>query len=69
MNLGYQLGQRKEQKVLLIDMDPQASLTIFMGLDPTEQELTVRDAILDKKNLPIYSGTWNGSGPVGSAFL
>lgn len=55
MNLGYQLGQRKKQKVLLIDMDPQASLTIFMGLDPTEQELTVRDAILDKKNLPIHS--------------
>ena len=54
MNLGYQLGQRKKQKVLLIDMDPQASLTIFMGLDPTEQELTVKDAILDKKNLPIH---------------
>lgn len=56
MNLGYQLGQRKKQKVLLIDMDPQASLTIFMGLDPTEQELTVKDAILDKKNLPIHNG-------------
>lgn len=55
MNLGYQLGQRKKQKVLLIDMDPQASLTIFMGLDPTEQEVTVKDAILDKKNLPIHS--------------
>jgi chromosome partitioning protein len=55
MNLGYQLGQRKNQKVLLIDMDPQASLTIFMGLDPTEQEVTVKDAILDKKNLPIHS--------------
>ncbi|MBM0745345.1 ParA family protein (plasmid) [Phormidium sp. CLA17] len=54
MNLGYQLGQRKKQKVLLIDMDPQASLTIFMGIDPTEQELTVKDAILDKKNLPIH---------------
>lgn len=53
MNLGYQLGQRKKQKVLLIDMDPQASLTIFMGLNPTEQDTTVRDAILDKKNLPI----------------
>lgn len=55
MNLGYQLGQRKKQKVLLIDMDPQASLTIFMGLDPTEQALTVRDAILDKKALPIHN--------------
>ncbi|MBD1866451.1 ParA family protein [Leptolyngbya sp. FACHB-671] len=55
MNLGYQLGQRKKQKVLLIDMDPQASLTIFMGVDPTEQEATVKDAILDKKALPILS--------------
>jgi len=56
MNLGYQLGQRKKQKVLLIDMDPQASLTIFMGVDPTELEATVKDSILDKKDLPILTG-------------
>lgn len=56
MNLGYQLGQRKKQKVLLIDMDPQASLTIFMGIDPAELEATVKDSILDKKDLPILNG-------------
>ena len=56
MNLGYQLGQRNKQKVLLIDMDPQASLTIFMGVDPTDLEATVKDAILDKKSLPIHRG-------------
>ncbi|MBD2158872.1 AAA family ATPase [Leptolyngbya sp. FACHB-16] len=56
MNLGYQLGQRKKQKVLLIDMDPQASLTIFMGIDPAELEVTVKDSILDKKDLPILNG-------------
>ena len=53
MNLGYQLGQRKKQRVLLVDMDPQASLTIFMGVEPSELEVTVKDAILDKKPLPI----------------
>lgn len=56
MNLGYQLGQRKKQKVLLIDMDPQSSLTIFMGVDPTGLEATVKDSILDKKPLPVRSG-------------
>jgi chromosome partitioning protein len=33
MNLGYHLAKR-QQKVLLVDMDPQASLTAFMGLEP-----------------------------------
>lgn len=40
-------------------MDPQASLTIFMGVDPTELEATVKDSILDKKPLPILSGIHN----------
>jgi chromosome partitioning protein len=34
-NLGYQLAQLGH-RVLLIDIDPQASLTIFMGLVPRE---------------------------------
>ena len=36
MNLGYHLA--KEQRVLLIDMDPQASLTLFMGLEPSNSK-------------------------------
>jgi chromosome partitioning protein len=35
MNLGYHLSQRKH-RLLLVDMDPQASLTLFMGLEPSK---------------------------------
>ncbi len=52
MNLGYALTRRKH-KVLLVDLDPQASLTTFMGLEPSELETTIYEAILGEKNLPI----------------
>jgi chromosome partitioning protein len=44
MNLGYSLAQKKK-KVLLLDLDPQASLTTFMGLEPYELDLTVRPVL------------------------
>jgi chromosome partitioning protein len=50
-NLGYHLA-RREYRVLLIDMDPQASLTIFMGLDIDELESTLYEALVDEK--PLY---------------
>lgn len=53
MNLGYALSRRKHQ-VLLVDLDPQASLTTFMGLEPSELETTIYDAILGETNLPIH---------------
>jgi chromosome partitioning protein len=43
-NLGYHLARRKH-RVLLIDIDPQASLTKFMGLVPSQLQKTVADAI------------------------
>ncbi len=52
-NLGYHLAQR-QHCVLLIDIDPQASLTKFMGLNPAELEKTVADAIIDEQPLPIH---------------
>ena len=52
-NLGYHLAQR-QHRVLLIDIDPQASLTKFMGLNPAELEKTVADAIIDEQPLPIH---------------
>ncbi len=61
MNLGYQLSQlsppRKKQnyRVLLIDLDPQATLTNFMGLEPEKLEKTIYDAVIDQKELPIHS--------------
>ena len=45
MNLGYHLYLR-EHRVLLVDMDPQGSLTTFMGLEPHELERTIAEAIL-----------------------
>lgn len=55
MNIGYQLVQRKK-RVLLVDMDPQASLTVFMGLEPADLEQTVADAVLAGKTPPIQKG-------------
>ncbi|GAB1544611.1 AAA family ATPase [Scytonema sp. NUACC21] len=52
-NIGYHLAQKKH-RVLLIDMDPQASLTNFMGVEPETLEKTVYDAIVDEEPLPIY---------------
>ena len=52
MNLGYHL-QRRKHRVLLVDMDPQASLTSFMGVEPTNLEKTVYDAVCQEQSLPI----------------
>lgn len=53
MNLGYQLALHG-QKLLLIDMDPQASLTVFMGLEPADLEQTIADSILDNAPLQVH---------------
>lgn len=54
MNLGYHLALRGH-RVLLIDLDPQGSLTTFMGLEPHELEETVADAVLEEDtSLPIH---------------
>lgn len=52
MNLGYQLSFLSK-RVLLIDIDPQASLTIFMGLEPNELERTIYHAIVKEEPLPM----------------
>ncbi|MDX2239774.1 MAG: ParA family protein, partial [Leptolyngbyaceae cyanobacterium bins.302] len=54
MNLGYALTQQGH-KVLLLDMDPQSSLTVFMGLQPHELEETIAQSILDRAPLPVLS--------------
>ncbi|MBW4651659.1 MAG: AAA family ATPase [Kaiparowitsia implicata GSE-PSE-MK54-09C] len=55
MNLGYHLALRG-RRVLLVDVDPQASLTTFMGLEPHELEETIADAILQEEGkLPIQA--------------
>ena len=52
LNLGYHLAQRKH-RVLLVDLDPQASLTTFIGLDPVELKTTVYEAIVGEEPLSI----------------
>ncbi len=54
MNLGYHLAER-EHRVLLIDLDPQSSLTTFMGLEPLEIEKTLYEALLEDEPLPIHT--------------
>jgi chromosome partitioning protein len=53
MNLGFHLSQRKK-RVLLVDMDPQSSLTVFMGLDPVELEKTIYESIVGEEALQIH---------------
>lgn len=51
-NLGYRL-HRRGHRILLIDMDPQASLTMFLGLEPHELDQTVSNVILNEADLPL----------------
>jgi chromosome partitioning protein len=54
LNLGHHLSLLK-QKVALIDMDPQASLTLFCGLQPFDLTQTIYESLLLDKPLPIHS--------------
>jgi chromosome partitioning protein len=55
MNLGYHLAKRNH-RVLLVDLDPQASLTDFMGLEPYDLERTIAESLLDEDiDLAIHS--------------
>jgi chromosome partitioning protein len=54
-NIGYHLS-RLHQRILLIDLDPQASLTLFSGLEPDELTHTIYEAIMDGDVLlPMHS--------------
>jgi chromosome partitioning protein len=55
-NLGYQLVTRGK-RVLLLDMDPQASLTTFMGLDVTELTATIYEALISEERQPLQVQT------------
>lgn len=55
MNLSYHISHDLEKRVLLIDADPQASLTTFMGVSPFELDKTLLHSLLDKEPLPIIN--------------
>ena len=54
MNIGYHLAELN-QKVLLLDLDPQASLTVFFGLKSKELSKTVYESLVKETPLPIHS--------------
>ncbi len=54
MNLGYHLAAKKKNRVLIMDMDPQASLTTFMGLAPENLSKTIYEAVVGEEDLAIY---------------
>lgn len=52
MNIGYELSAQSK-RVLLIDFDPQGSLTIFLGVNPWELKQCVYDVLM--KDSPASS--------------
>ncbi len=49
-SLGVAMAQRGAH-VLLVDLDPQASLTFSLGVDPEELDLSVRDVLVGSKSV------------------
>lgn len=59
-SLGAALGEAG-QKVLLVDLDPQACLTYSLGLDPEELEFSVHDVLLGRVDARmVVAGTEEG---------
>jgi chromosome partitioning protein len=47
LNLGYELA-RRGRRVLLVDLDPQGGLTVFMGYDPYNLERSTYSLLMHK---------------------
>jgi chromosome partitioning protein len=54
MNIGYHLAELNK-KVLLLDLDPQASLTVFFGLKSKEISKTIYESLVKEIPLPVYA--------------
>ena len=53
INIGFHLAERGH-KVLLVDLDGQASLTKQAGLDPRKLDKTIYDSLVKGEALPIH---------------
>lgn len=58
MNISYLLNELGV-KTLAIDMDPQASLTTFFGLNAFELEQTIYESLMSGTELPIDHCQWS----------
>src|SRR5437870_13142491 len=75
INLGAALAE-KGHRVLLVDLDPQASLTISLGVDPSSLEASMYD-VLVRTELPLagivcptaWSGLFLAPGHINLALL
>jgi chromosome partitioning protein len=52
-DLGYQLAN-KRRRVLLVDADPQASLTEFLGINTQDLDRSIFEAIIHQEEPPIH---------------
>jgi len=53
LNLGQALAKFHKQRVLLIDLDPQANLSSSLGFDTDNGSNTIYDALSGKMSIPI----------------
>jgi chromosome partitioning protein len=51
-NLGYQLSCLSH-RILLVDLDPQASLTSFMGIEPADLSDTIYTSLVEEEARPL----------------
>lgn len=60
-NLGYELSRLKK-KILIIDLDPQSSLSVYVGLNPFEKYASIENVFredMDIKDVIVPTGTNN----------
>jgi chromosome partitioning protein len=51
VNISFILAEQFNKKVLLIDIDPQASATIYLGLNPLKIETTIYNVLVKNENI------------------
>ena len=66
LNVGAALADLN-QRVLLVDLDPQASLTIYMGYDPAEikKAFNIRKAKMEQLQIDAKQNTKSAVKPAG----
>jgi chromosome partitioning protein len=51
INISSILAEKFKKKVLLVDLDPQASATIYLGLNPLELNSTIYDVLVKQTDI------------------